>query len=140
MTVKSQESKIPSPIRDTQSNEFFEGTSKGKLMIKQCPSCNVYAAPVVKYCGSCLLELQWTEASRTGKVFNWTVIPQAVHPSFVNEVPYVIGTIELEENVRILSNIYGIHPKDLKIGLDVIAEFKQWPNGEFLPIFIRLTK
>ena len=140
MTLNSNDIIKPSPIRDDYSKIYFQAASEGKLMIKSCPTCNVYAAPVERYCGKCLSDLIWTEASGKGKVFNWTIIHQAAHPAFLSEVPYVAGTIELIENVRIFAKISDIDVEDLHIGLEVKAEFEQWPNGEYLPVFVRTNE
>lgn len=140
MALNSNDIKKPSPIRDEYSNVYFDAASEGKLMIKRCPTCNAYAAPVERYCGKCLTELIWTEASGKGKVFNWTVIHQAAHPAFMSEVPYVVGTIELEENVRMFAKITEMKAEELHIGLDMNAVFKQWPNGEYLPVFVRSSE
>jgi uncharacterized protein len=137
MVKSERELSKPSPIRDENSKIYFDAASEGRLMIKNCPTCNVYAAPVERYCGKCLTELEWEEASGKGKVFNWTVIHQSAHPGFMNETPYVVGTIELEENIRIFANIPNSKPDELHAGMDVKAEFKQWPNGEYLPVFVR---
>ncbi|MEH7177914.1 Zn-ribbon domain-containing OB-fold protein [Neobacillus vireti] len=137
MVKSERDLSIPSPIRDENSKIYFDAASEGRLMIKHCTTCNVYAAPVERYCGKCLTELQWEKASGKGKVFNWTIIHQAAHPGFMNETPYVIGTIELEENVRIFAKIPDVNPEELHIGMEVNAEFKRWPNGEYLPVFVR---
>lgn len=136
MALNFQDNKKLSPNRDEHSTVYFESASNGILMIKHCPSCDKYAQLQDRYCGKCLTELQWNKASGRGKVMNWTVIHQAAHPGFIDEIPYVAGTIMLEENVRILSKISRIDPKELTIDLDVHAEFEQWPNGEFLPVFV----
>lgn len=127
----------PSPIRDEQSATFFDGAAEGKLMIKQCPACDIFAPPTDRYCRKCLIELEWTQAKGKGTVFNWTTIHQAAHPGFTKEIPYVIGTIKLEENVRIKAKISGIDPLDMKLGINVEANFIQWPNGEYLPVFVK---
>lgn len=135
--AKGQDINELSPIRDEHSNIYFESASNGTLMIKHCQNCNIYAQLQERYCGKCLTELKWIEASGRGKIMNWTVIHQAAHPGFIDEIPYVAGTIMLEENVRMLSKISGIDPGELMIDMEVQAEFKQWPNGEFLPVFVR---
>ena len=47
------------------------------------------------------------EASRRGTVHSWTVAHHPFHPAFVDELPYTLVTIDLEEGVRALGRWRG---------------------------------
>ena len=82
--------------------------------------------------------LEWVESSGKGWVYASSISYQPAHPAFANDVPYVLAIIELDEGVRMHSNVVGIDPKEVEIGMrvevvwdDVTPEFSL-PN--FRPI------
>ena len=40
-------------IRDDDSVEFFDGTARGELVIKQCDTCGQYQRPDAMACSKC---------------------------------------------------------------------------------------
>jgi len=57
-----------------------------------------------------------------------------VHPGF-SELPYVVAIVELEEGVRLLSNIVDCLPDDLCIGMPVEVVFEDVTPEVKLPKF-----
>ena len=54
-------------IRDDDSIEFFDGTARGELMIKQCDTCGQYQRPDAMACSKCHgSALSWTTVVGTG--------------------------------------------------------------------------
>jgi uncharacterized OB-fold protein len=134
-TTKANIVEKPSPVRDERSEPFFAGAQQGRLMIKQCDACQVFAPPAEEYCTNCMTQLGWAQASGKGTLFTWSIVNQAFHPGFAQEVPYVIGIVKLEEGPRIHTRIIDVDYKDLKIGLELQVRFEECPNGESLPVF-----
>ena len=44
-------------------------------------------------------------------------------PGFRDELPYVLAYVELDEGVRLLTNIVGCAPDDVRIGMPVEVVF-----------------
>ena len=63
--------------------------------------------------------LEWVESSGKGTVYAHTISYQPAHPSFKDDVPYVLAIIELEEGWRMNSNVVNIDPQDVTIGMPV---------------------
>jgi hypothetical protein len=46
-----------------------------------------------------------------------------MHPAFQPEVPYVFAIIELEEGVRLPSNVINCRPEDVRVDMRVKAVY-----------------
>ena len=68
-------------------------------------------------------------------MFTWTTIHQAMHPAFAADVPYAVVVVEIDEGVRIVSNLLGIPPSDLRLDLPVEVTFERRSDELTLPIF-----
>jgi len=114
----------PLPIPDEDSQPFWEGLRAHKIVLQRCCQCGSYRFPPRSLCPHCLsLESEWREVSGRGKVYSFSVIHHVYRPGFADEVPYVVALIDLEEGIRITSNIVSCTPEEVKIGMDVEAIF-----------------
>ena len=68
-------------------------------------------------------------------MFSFAVMHQANHPGFAAEVPYAVVVIELEEGVRLLSNLVDCPLADIRIGLPVEVVFDDVTPEVTLPKF-----
>ena len=85
------------------------------------------------YCGS--TTLHWAQASGRGVIYSYTIIHQNKSPEFVNDTPYNLAIVQLEEGPRMLSNIVEIDPANLRVGLDVTVLFDPVNDTISLPRF-----
>jgi uncharacterized OB-fold protein len=72
-----------------------------------------------------------------GLVYSWTVVHQALHPAFVDEVPYAIILAEMEEGVRLIARLRKADKTDgrLALGAPVLVDFESVATDMALPIF-----
>ncbi len=70
-------------------------------------------------------------------MFSYTVVARALHPAFMNATPYAAAIVELEEGVRILSNVVDCPPEELRIGMPVRVDFEKQAGQVTLPVFRR---
>ncbi len=77
----------------------------------------------------------WAELSGRGEIYSYVVTHRAFHPFWVDRVPYVVATIELEEGIRMVSEMPDLAPGDVAIGLPVRVRFEPLGEGLALPIF-----
>jgi len=115
----------PIPIPNEDSQPFWNSLKEHKLKIQKCRQCGQFRFPPRIICPNCLsLESEWTEVSGKGKVYSFTVVHHAYWPGYKDELPYVVALIDLEEKVRLTSNIVGCSPQEVEIGMDVQIEFE----------------
>src|SRR5260370_28545175 len=108
----------PLPKPDKDSAAYWEGTRRHELLVQQCNACErlrFYPRSVCPYCLSD--QFQWRPSTGRGAVYSFTVIHRAPLPAFRDKVPYVLALIELEEGVRMMSNVVDCDPAQVRIGL-----------------------
>src|SRR3989304_8323874 len=125
---------LPIPTQDTAP--FWQGLREGNVLPQRCLSFRAIRyppRPMFSECNS--LETEWVPASGRGSVYSYTVTHQALHPTLVDRIPHVVILVELEEGVRITSNILDCQVSDVYIGLPVEVVLDQVTDEVTLPKF-----
>jgi len=125
------------PVPETQpwSEKFWEGTKQGKLLIQFCKDCKSYIFYPRKFCPECWSgNLDWKQASGKAKIYTFSTAYSMVEPKFMDELPYTIAYVDLEEGLRMMTRIVDCKPEDLSFDMDVEVLFYE-RNGYFLPYF-----
>jgi uncharacterized OB-fold protein len=128
----------PLPLPDYLTESFWDGTKLGKLILQSCNQCGHiihYPQPVCPVCLS--TDLGTTEVSGRGTVYSFTEATQGFHPFFAEQVPYILGIIELPEQpkLRMLSQIVDCDVSDVRIGMDVEVTYVRVSDDITLPLF-----
>ena len=106
------------PTVSPDSEFFWTGVRDHKLLIQRCKGCQSLRQPARPMCPVCY-SLGWdtVESSGRGTVYSY-VMPQ--HPPMpLMEYPYIVALVELEEGVRLVSNLCEIAPEDVETGMPV---------------------
>jgi uncharacterized OB-fold protein/acyl dehydratase len=111
----------PRPALTHDNAFFFEGLAAGRLLIQRCASCGVLRHPPRPACAECRsLEWDTVEASGRGTVFSYVVVHHPQVPGF--DYPLPIAVVELEEGTRLVADLIGVDPADVRIGMPVDVE------------------
>jgi len=125
---------LPEPSIDSQP--YWDGLKARRIMLQRCADCHTVRHYPRPMCGKChSMEVDWIEASGKGEVYSWTIAHHPFHIGFKAETPYILATVDLEEGVRIQSQLLDIDPADMKIGLAVEVIFGQATDDLVLPYF-----
>lgn len=111
----------PVPEVDPLSAVYFQAATRGTLLIQRCPECGHRQHYPRLVCTRCAATPEWEAASGRGEIYTFTVIRQAGMPGFRDEVPYVIALIDLAEGPRLMGNLPGFDPDQVRIGMPVEA-------------------
>jgi hypothetical protein len=126
----------PKPVIDQDSQPYWDGAREHKLLVQLCAGCGQHVFYPRALCPHCHGdELTWTQASGQGTVYSLTVVRRPAGPAFADDVPYVIGLIDLEEGVRLLSRLHVSDPADAHIGMRVRVAFDDHDDIT-LPVFV----
>ncbi len=124
----------PRPSTNLDNQFFFDGAKDGKLLIQTCSSCGALRHPPGPMCPRCQsLEWETVEASGKGTVYSFVTNHYPQVPAF--DYPLNVALIELEEGVRLISNVVGIPAEDVEIGMAVEVEFTAFDDELTLPQF-----
>lgn len=125
----------PLPRRDGMNGEYYGHAGKGELRFQRCGDCGTWRHMPRHTCAQCgSAKWSWEKSSGRGTLYSWTTTHRSFHPGFNDEVPYAVVVVEMEEGVRIVSQIEGVAPEALKLGMKLKARFDQ-RDGVALPVF-----
>ena len=113
-------SEYKKPLPETQpwSIKFWEGTKQHKLLIQECKDCNAKIFYPRKFCPECWSsDLSWSEASGKGKIFTFSITMTGVEKRFSDDLLYVLALVDLNEDVRMMTNIVDCKPAAVSIGM-----------------------
>jgi len=126
----------PVPAITPEMRPFFEAAREHRLVVQRCRGCGTYRFPAREICSNCLgREAEWVEVSGYGEVFSFNVMHQVYHPAFADEVPYAVVLVKLDEGPKMVSNLVGVAPRDIRIGMRVRVVFERVSDEVTLPKF-----
>ncbi|RLI24243.1 MAG: transcriptional regulator [Candidatus Hecatellales archaeon] len=103
-----------------------ESKYRYRLIGSRCTKCGAIHFPrrlVCNRCGS--RELEEYKLSEKGKLLAYTVIRESPPKGYESQVPYIIGLVELEEGVKILTQIVDVFPEEVRAGMPVEMVFRK---------------
>lgn len=124
----------PRPALTQDNAFFFDGAKQHRLLIQRCAECGRLRHPPGPRCPNCgSYEWNALEASGRGSVYSFVVNHYPQVPAF--DYPLAVGLIELEEGTRLVADIVGIDPADVRVGLPVEVEWLDADPDLTLPAF-----
>lgn len=128
-------SEVLQPIPDERSAPFFDGAREGRLMLQRCTSCGVWHYPVRTRCPACQqASLEWAAASGRGVVFSHGR-PHRVPAGLEARMPLTLVVVDLQEGVRMSSNLIDADPARVRTGMRVEVAFEKLSGESVLPVF-----
>ena len=128
--------KKPLPVESGETKPFWEACREGRFLIQRCRTCGKYQYHYKGFCSHCWTgEIEDVAASGRGKVWSYTVVHRTRMPGFQEEVPYVVALVELDEGVKVVSNIINCAPERVNIGLSVQLTFVRADATWTIPMF-----
>jgi len=120
----------PAISRDTEF--FWAGTARHELRIQRCGECGALRHPPGPVCPACgAAKPDYVVAAGTGEVYSYVVHHHPPVPG--RQVPFVIALVQLPEGVRMVGELLGVSPGQVRIGLPVRAEFVRIDDDLTLP-------
>ena len=126
----------PMPVVQPWARPFWEAAREGRLVLQHCDDCGKpihYPRVACPHCGS--VRIDWREASGRGTVYSYTVVVSNAPSAFIADMPYVVAIIELDEGVRMLSNLINYEPEALRCDMPVEVVFERQNDKFVFPKF-----
>lgn len=118
------------PVTDAAAERFFEELGARRLATTRCPD-DGWLYPPRLWCHVCLRDdLEWAELSGRGTLVAFSTQETAVR----FRAPEVIGLVDLDEGIRLLTNVAGAY-EDLSMGMRVRLDFVE-VDGQTLHRFV----
>jgi uncharacterized OB-fold protein len=114
----------PLPHIDEESRPLWEAAQRHELYIQKCRDCGDLRFHPRTLCTNCLSSrTEWVRCKGTGKIYTFTVTNQNQAAGFRDELPYVMAWVEVDEGLKMLTNIVDCPAEQVKIGMPVEAVF-----------------
>jgi uncharacterized OB-fold protein len=129
----------PQPVPDPDSFGFWESTANGRLSLCRCCECGLWMQPPLERCRRCNSATSYEAVAGTGEVHSFIVQHRPVTTGYLDNVPYVVGIIELDEQtgLRLPGRIVDVPAGEVTVGMRVKARLDRLAGGEFVvPVFI----
>jgi uncharacterized OB-fold protein len=130
----ASEIRRPAPLLTEDNLAYWEAARNREFRIQGCADCGKLRhppRPMCPHCGS--LRTDMVPVSGRGTVYSYAILHHPQAPVFDYPVQAVL--VDLDEGVRVLSNIVGVAPDEIRIGMPVQVEFADTRDGWAVPVF-----
>lgn len=124
-------SHLPLPDHDTE--EYWAAAAEHRLICRVDGQGRLHHYPRRRTPGTLEPTTGWRVLAGLGTVYSFTVIHQAASSAFRPRVPYVVALIDLDEGVRMLSNVEA-DPSEVHIGQRVEVCWRE-DQDVTIPVF-----
>jgi hypothetical protein len=124
----------PLPLPTAETRDFWDACARDELLYQVCQRCAHVQFYPRRHCTACkAMDLEWRHSAGAGTVYSHTTVHRAPTPAFKADVPYVIALVDLDEGFRMMVNILGCDPADVRIGRRMRIVFRAADGGMKLP-------
>ena len=110
---------------DVDNKPFWDHLKQHELRVQKCLQCGELRYPVSPICPHCLnLTSEWVKLSGKGRVASFIIVHRSRSPLFPGGAPFVTAIIETAEGLRMLSNVVGCKPEEVRMDMPVEVTFE----------------
>jgi uncharacterized protein len=119
--------------KDTEP--FWQAAKEGRLTAPQCADCGTFRLPPTPFCPACQSKrVCWVDLCGEATVYSFAVVHGIPGMPELTLVPAVVDLPDAP-GARLVSNIIGIPPADVSIGMPLRVDFSPIADGWMLPVF-----
>lgn len=123
----------PQPRLDGPDAPYWEGLTRGEVLVQRCGDCGLHRFPASRFCPSCHGDRSdWVAVAPEGAVVSHCVFHKCYFPGFAAEMPYAVVQVRLDSGVQFFSNMVDCPPEAIRTGLRVRGVFEPQPGGAVL--------
>ncbi len=123
------------PVSD-ESAEFWDTTRDRRFVLPWCTGCGVAIWYPRLTCPRCLgSAIEWRETSGMATVYAYSIHWKPGVGRVEEEGPYVVALVDLDEGVRMMTNIVECPPGSVTVGMAVRLTWLPMSDGRHLPVF-----
>ena len=113
---------LPHPTKEDEP--FWQAAKEHRLILPKCRACGHVWFPPYASCGKCLsLDRDWVEVSGRGKVWGYVHMQQPYLKSFVDDIPYNVVLVQLDEGPLMFSNVVDAEAEAIRVDMPVEVVF-----------------
>jgi uncharacterized protein len=121
------------PVPSRTDEYFWAAARESRLVARRCANCGALQHPPTPMCPHCQsLDFTVEDLSGRGVIYSWIV---SRHPSVPESDSRIVALIDLEEGIRMVSNIAAELGTPVRTGMPVKVTFARFGDVT-LPQFI----
>jgi uncharacterized protein len=127
---------VASPAENSETAPFWEATKEHRLVLPWCTACDAPFWFPRGVCPRCLGQtITWEESHGRGVLYAFSVHRRPGPGRSREDGPYAVALVDLDENIRLMSNIIGCDEEGLTVGMTLQVSWFSLPDGRALPFF-----
>jgi len=127
----------PAPLITDDNEGFWTAAADNRLVAQRCLRCHEFHHPPRPMCPNChSLDHEWVELMGTGTLYSYAILHHPKHPAFT--YPLIAALVELDEGIRLVSNLVDVEPDAVEIGMPLRVAFAPVEDGLAVPVFAPL--
>ena len=124
-------SERPLPVPTPTSQPYWDALRRHRLVLQHSSSTGQWVYYPRHLAPSTLADdLEWREVAGSGVVYTFTVARRATAPAWQGAEPQIIAVVELDEGPKVTTELTGIVPDAIRIGMRVNAVFDDVPGSD----------
>jgi uncharacterized OB-fold protein len=128
--------KYSAPRTGREATPHWKAAHESRLLLPFCTAHSHFCWPPAQRCPKCHSDIAWKESNGRGAVETFSIVRRPAQAEWKGKEPYVVAFIRLDDGGRILSNLVGCVPEDVRIGDRVKCTFVETTDPELgLPVF-----
>lgn len=124
----------PAPRATDDSAVYWDAVARHELVAQRCTDCGKLRHPPRPMCPHCQ-SLDWHEQrlADIGTLYSYAVLHHPRNPQF--DYPVLAALVDLDDGVRIVTNLVGVDPAHIEIGMRLSVDFEPTRDGGTVPVF-----
>lgn len=124
------------PISDA-AEPYWEATRERRLVLQRCRACDRAIFFPREACPTCLgTDFEFRPSTGNGTVYASSTMPGPANPTMAGREPYVVALVDLDDGVRMLTNLVGDDVTSAAVGDRVRVAWEPLADGRHLPVFV----
>ncbi len=121
----------PLPVPTPTSQPYWDALRQHRLVLQHSPSTGQWVYyPRNLAPGTLADDLEWREVAGTGTVYTFTIADRPTAPAWQGVSPQLIAVVELDEGPKVTTELTGVAPEAIRIGMRVRAVFDDVAGSE----------
>lgn len=113
---------------------FWDAAAGHRLVAQRCTGCGTLRHPPRPMCPRChVLTSEAAQLSGRGTLYSYAVLHHPQHPKF--DYPVLAALVDLDEGIRLVSNLTGVEPAGVEIGMRLEVTFAPTAGDRSVPVF-----
>jgi uncharacterized protein len=124
----------PAPVLTEDNHYYWDAALERRLVAQRCAACRRLRHPPRPMCPWChSTDFELADLSGDGTLYSYAILHHPQHPAF--EYPVIAALVDLEEGVRVLSNLVDVDPDEISVGMPVRVDFRPTRQAGSVPVF-----